>query len=132
VTDLAVSEVGGVSFVEGRPGAPFLTSAVEAGRIIEACWSHHATNALLYAENMPPQFFDLSSGEVGAILQRLRNYGIRLVVVCPPGAVNVSTHFGEMLAEEHRRRHFAVVDTREAALAWLGARSPAEDRQRAQ
>jgi hypothetical protein len=119
--DLSVSDAGGVSFAEGRSGEPFMTSAADAGRIVEACWSHHTSNALLYAENMPPRFFDLSSGDVGAILQRLRNYGIRLVVVCPPGAVRFSTHFGEMLAEEHRRRHFAIVETREAAVAWLAA-----------
>ncbi len=41
--------------------------------------------ALLYAANLTRGFFDLSSEEAGAILQQLRNYGIRLAVVCVPG-----------------------------------------------
>ena len=121
VTDLSVSDAGGVSFVEGRPGVPFMTSADDAGRIIEACWSHHASNALLYAENVCPGFFDLSTRDAGAILQRLRNYGIRLVIVCPSGHVRFSSRFGEMVAEEHRGRDFAIVESREAAVDWLRA-----------
>ena len=54
-------------------------------------------------ENLTPAFFDLSSGEAGAILQKLRNYGIRLAVVCPPGRVLMSSRFGEM--GRHRRLH---------------------------
>ena len=119
VTGLSVSDAGGVSFVEGRPGEPFMTSAEDAGRIVEACWSHQTSSALLYPENVCPGFFDLSSRDAGTILQRLRNYGIRLVVVCAPGQVQFSSRFGEMVAEEQRGRQFAIVETREAAVDWL-------------
>lgn len=74
--------------------------------------------ALLYASNLSAGFFDLSSGEAGAILQRLRNYGVRLAVVCPPGSVQFS-RFGEMVAEERRRPDFGVFETRDAACEWL-------------
>jgi hypothetical protein len=56
------------------------------------------------------------------VLQKLRNYRIRLAVVCPPGTVRFSSRFSEMLAEERRLPHFGVCDTREGAVAWLSAR----------
>ena len=55
----------------------------------------------------------------GEVLQKLRNYRVRLAVVCPPGTVRFSSRFGEMLAEERRLPHFGVFDTRDEAVAWL-------------
>jgi hypothetical protein len=54
----------------------------------------------LYAANLTRGFFDLSSGEAGAILQKLRNYRIRLPVVCGPGTAQLSRRFGDLLAED--------------------------------
>lgn len=119
---LRVVEDGGVSFVEGPPDQSLLASPSDAGRVIEACLSHHTRNALLYAPNLPAGFFDISSREAGDILQRLRNYGVRLVVVCPPAAVRFSSRFGELMNDERRHGLFAVVETRAAAVQWLAER----------
>lgn len=117
--ECGVIEVGGEKVVEGRPGEPFLASGEDVA-LVEACFSAGAGAALLYAENLPPAFFDLSSIQAGAMLQKLRNYRLRLAVVCPPGSVQQSSRFGEMLREEQRGRDFALFDTRAAALEWLG------------
>ena len=82
------------------------------------CASHAA---LLYAPNLTAEFFDLSSGQAGSILQKLRNYGLRLAVICPQGTVRFSSRFGEAAAEERRGGYFAVFDTRAQALEWLAA-----------
>jgi GrpB-like predicted nucleotidyltransferase (UPF0157 family) len=116
---LSLVEESGVHVVEGAPNEPLMTRVDDASRLIEACFSHRARLALLYASNLTERFFDLSSGDAGAILQKLRNYGVRLAVVCPPGSVQFSSRFGEMLAEEHRRRDFRVFETRAAAREWL-------------
>jgi GrpB-like predicted nucleotidyltransferase (UPF0157 family) len=116
---LSLVEESGVRVVEGAPNEPLMTRVDDASRVIEACFSHRARLALLYASNLTERFFDLSSGDAGAILQKLRNYGVRLAVVCPPGSVQFSSRFGEMLAEEHRRRDFRVFETRAAAREWL-------------
>jgi hypothetical protein len=112
----------GLKIVEGEPGAAFLANVHDIDRLIEACFADRANAALLYAANLTPAFFDLSSGEAGAILQKLRNYRIRLAVVCPPGSVVFSSRFGEMLADEQRGTHFGIFDTRQAASDWLGQR----------
>ena len=116
---LSVVEENGIKTVEGRPNVPWMTGVEDSSRIVEACLSHGIDAVLLYASNLTRAFFDLSSGEAGAILQKLRNYRVRLAVVCPPEGVRFSSRFGEMLAEERRGRWFGVFETRSAALEWL-------------
>jgi hypothetical protein len=83
------------------------------------CFGAQTRLALLYAENLPPAFFDVSSQEAGAILQKLRNYGVRLAVVAPPGHVTMSSRFSELAAAEKRDNLFGIFVTRDKALAWL-------------
>jgi hypothetical protein len=117
--ELTSVEEGGVTVVEGQPDVSFMTGADDAVRLLEACFSAGARAALLYAENLPAAFFDLSSGQAGALLQKLRTYGVRLAVVSAPGRVRLSTRFAEMVAEESRGRHFGLFETRGAACEWL-------------
>jgi hypothetical protein len=115
-----VAEEGGIKFVEGAPAEPLLSGVGDITRVIEACFSADVDAVLLYPLNLTDSFFDLSSGHAGEILQKLRNYRIRLAVVCAPGTVRLSTRFGEVLVEERRGRHFGVFDTRAEAVQWLG------------
>jgi uncharacterized protein DUF4180 len=117
--ELTLVDENGVNIVEGQPGQAFMSSVQDVDRLIETCLSEGAYTALLYAANLTPAFFDLSSGEAGEILQKLRNYRIRLAVVCPPGSVTFSSRFGEMLADERRGTHFGVFETRQEAGEWL-------------
>ena len=113
-----VSGPDGRRFVEGVPGQSIVRTAQHVTAIVEACLSHQVALALLYSDNLPVHFFDLSSGDAGEILQKCRNYGIRLAVVCAPD-VRRSRRFGEMEAEESRGPHFRVFEARTAAEAWL-------------
>ena len=117
--ELTLIEEGGVKAVEGQPDTPFLSSADDVDCVLEECFSTGTRAALLYAENLPAAFFDLSSGQAGAVLQKLRNYGVRLAVVSRPGRIQPSSRFGEMVAEERRGRHFGLFETRDAACEWL-------------
>lgn len=117
--ELSVIDEGCVRAVEGAPGRPFMLRAQDASRIVEACLSGRVRSALLYADNVTPRFFDLSSGEAGEVLQKLRSYRLRLALVCVPGSVHFSSRFGEVVAEERRAGYFGVFDTRAEALEWL-------------
>jgi hypothetical protein len=117
--ELTVAEEAGVRLLEGPPDLPLMRSTEDAVQLVEACFSNRVSAALLYAPNLTEKFFDLSSGEAGAILQKLRNYRIRLAVVCPPGSVRFSSRFGEMAAEESRTGYFQVFESAVAAREWL-------------
>ncbi|EYF01188.1 DUF4180 domain-containing protein [Chondromyces apiculatus] len=119
-TELEVVAEDGVAVVEGAPEKQFVASLKDVDRVLEACFSAKADVVLLYASNLTEDFFDLSSGQVGALLQKLRNYGIRLAVVWRAGDPPWSSRFGEMVAEERRGDFFRLFETREAARAWLG------------
>jgi hypothetical protein len=120
---VSVAEESGVLFVEGTPNEPLMARADDASVVLEECFSNGVGLVLLYAKNLTEGFFDLSSGEAAAILQKLRNYRVRLAVVCPPGAVRFSTHFGEMVAEEQPKGFFGVFETRSTAVDWLRSES---------
>lgn len=92
-TQLTLAEEAGARFVEGPPGRQLMRSIDDAGLVVEACLSGNADSALLYAPNLTARFFDLSSGEAGVILQKLRNYRIRV-------AVRFSHRSNEIAAEE--------------------------------
>jgi hypothetical protein len=101
---------------EATRGEPLVRKVDDAARIAENCWAVKTRNALLYPENLTPAFFDLSSAEAGAILDKLRRWRIRLAVVCAPGSVTLSSRFREILCDD-----FQIFDTRDAAVAWLAS-----------
>jgi hypothetical protein len=114
---------GGRTTVAGEPGERLLRSPDDIVDVIGACFEHGAQSVLLYAENLPDRFFDLSSGEAGAILQKMRNYHLRLAIVAPEGTVRLTDRFREMALEESRGNDFRVFGDEASAQEWLAAGS---------
>jgi hypothetical protein len=105
--------------IEGPRDQSWLTTEKDWTLVAEACFSARTHDALLHPANLPPAFFDLSSGVAGEYLQKWRNYRIRVAVVAPPGSLAMSSRFGEMLAEESHKGYFRIFEAREPAVAWL-------------
>jgi hypothetical protein len=116
--ELAVREMQGQRFVEGVPGKTFLERGDDVGRVLEVCFEHEVGRVLLYSENLPKSFFDLSSGDAGTILQKLRNYHVRLAVVRAP-TLQLSRRFSELLIDEQHGLDFRLFDTGIEAQHWL-------------
>jgi hypothetical protein len=114
---IGVYEDGGVRIVEGTPGDVLLRRPQDATLVIEACLAAQVDVALLYAENLTPGFFDLSSGEAGELLDKLRRFQVRLAIVCPPGKVRLSSRFREILSDDLR-----LFETSDEARLWLAPR----------
>ena len=89
--------------------------------LLEECFAVPTRSVLLYAENLPATFFDVSSLQAGTFLQKLRNYGVRVAVVATAGAVPASQRFAELAAAERRDNTFGVFASRADALAWLSS-----------
>jgi hypothetical protein len=103
-----------VRVIEGTRGDALMGRPQDATLVIEACFSAGVREALLYPEHVTPRFFDLSSGEAGDVLDKLRRYQIRLAIVCPPGEVRLSSRFRGLLWDD-----LWIFDTRDEALTWL-------------
>jgi hypothetical protein len=105
--------------IEGPRDQPWLASPSDWKTLVEACAAARSYDALLHPSNLPPGFFDLSTGVAGECLQKWRNYRVRVAVVAPPGSVAYSSRFPEMVAEEARKGYFRIFETRAAAEDWL-------------
>ena len=114
---IGVHEGSAVRIVEGTPSASLMRRPQDATLVLEACFSARTRVALLYPENLTPRFFDLSSGEAGEVLDKLRRFQVRLAIVCSPGTVQFSSRFGEILSEDMR-----IFETCEDARLWLAER----------
>ena len=109
-----------MKFTEWPVDAQPMRKPSDAARVIEVCASNGVDSALLHAEDLTQNFFDLSSGEAGEILQKLRTYRIRIAVVYKPGHVRFSSRFGEMAEEEARFGYFRLFESEQDAREWLG------------
>ena len=67
---------------------------------------------------LPDEFFDLSSGFAGELLQKCSNYGLRVAVVGQHEAGR-SSSFRQFVSESNRGRSFLFVATVEEGLARL-------------
>ena len=114
---ISVREQSGVRIVEGPAGAPLMRRPQDATLVLEACFSARSRVALLFPENLTPRFFDLSSGEAGEVLDKLRRFRIRLAIVCSPGTVRFSSRFREILSDDLR-----IFESCEDARIWLAER----------
>jgi hypothetical protein len=117
--NFASATVNGVTLVTGPAGQPLLRRDRDAIEVVQACADYETRRVLLYAENLTPNFFDLSSREAGEILGKLRQYGVRLAVVYDPAATRLSTHFADLMIEENQQPYFHLFTDRAAAEAWL-------------
>jgi len=78
-----------------------------------------ADRILMEADALPPQFFDLSSGAAGDLVQGLANHGIRVSVVAPDLALR-SQAFQAFAKEANRGRAIRFFESATAAEEWLG------------
>ncbi len=118
--ELRAVDEQGVTLVEGAPTRRSSTRRATSAAFWRPVSRRTRKRALLDASNLPPQFFDVSSLDAGEVLQKLRNYRVRLAVVSDRAAT-ASTRFHELLAAERRDRHFDLFETRSAAVVWLAA-----------
>lgn len=116
---LSLKESNEKSFIEGSVAESLLRDVGDTAKLIEACFNHRTKRVLLYPENLTDRFFDLSSLEAGEILQKLRNYNIRLAVLVHPDAKQFSSAFRDLMKEESRNKYFRLFEDREKAEAWL-------------
>lgn len=89
----------------------------DAVDLIGFCGEHAATGVLLYPKNLPADFFDLKSGQLGMILQKFVNYHLKVALFLSPEFV--AGRFKEFAAESNRGSHFRTFYNYTGAAEWL-------------
>lgn len=92
----------------------------DALKVITACIESGSHALLIDRDALPPEFFDLSTGVAGALVQRLTQYEIRMAGVVPDVSIH-SRPFQDFAREANRGRWFRFFPDREQAVAWLSA-----------
>ncbi|MBK8835692.1 MAG: DUF4180 domain-containing protein [Anaerolineae bacterium] len=117
--EFEVIEHNGIKVVETIPDGASIFVGNSVLDAIAACGENRTDRLLVHVASVPAGFFDLKSGEAGEILQKLRNYRIRLALVGGVDAAAASERFSEMMIEENRQRWFHMFAASDAAVAWL-------------
>ena len=115
--ELRITERNGRPFAEAADHEPL--DMRDVNDAIGFCFAHGDSRLLLHADNLPPGFFDLSTGVAGALLQKFRQYRVKVAVVWSPQEVRHTARFAEMVAEENRGPVFRVFEDEAAAQDWL-------------
>lgn len=73
---------------------------------------------IISQNNLVPEFFDLSSGLAGEILQKISNYNLTVAFIVDLNSIK-SEKFKEMVNEANFRSDFRFFDSKIEAEKWL-------------
>jgi PadR family transcriptional regulator AphA len=104
-------------YIECLPDGGLLASEQDVLDLVAACGENDTDLLMLHVENLPEDFFRLSSGLLGAVLLKFNNYRIRAAAVIPPE--RLSGRFAEFAVETNWGSEFRVYATRAEAELWL-------------
>lgn len=90
---------------------PLLATEADANDYIGEAWGADAQRVVFPASRLSPEFFRLSSGLAGAVLQKFSNYGLLVAIV---GDISAYTETSEALRdfvrESNKRGHVRFID----------------------
>jgi hypothetical protein len=117
--ELELIQGGAHAYLAGRAGQAMMSRADDVTEIVGECFSNGTRRVLLYAENLPPGFVDLSSGAAGVVQQKLEQYRLRTAIVLDLAATPHSQYFADMVLEANRGQDVRYFAEPAAAVAWL-------------
>jgi len=100
---------------------PQVAGGFDPAGVVTACIESGNRRLLLDVDALPAEFFDLSTGVAGALVQRLTMYEIRMAGVVPDPSIH-SRPFQDFAREANAGRSwFRFFPDRAQAVAWLTA-----------
>ncbi len=115
---LKVSTYQTIIFVEPTSSNCLVRTAQDMLDIAAWAGERDIRSVLFQVANLSEEFFDVSSGLAGEILQKCSNYGFRLAI-SGDYMDFMSSRFPELAAELNRGRQIRFFQTRDAAVRWL-------------
>jgi Domain of unknown function (DUF4180) len=118
--NLELQSHSGQQVAEGSPGLMLLDNASAVSDLIEFCFNNRVKRILLCSDNLSTAFFDLKSGMARSVLEKCRQYRLRVAIVLNPG-LELGTRFRELMTEENKRSYVRFCLTSEEARDWLSS-----------
>lgn len=116
--DYQIVERNNRTILECMPEGGLIHSEQDILDLIGECGMSEKTGLLLFAGNLPPDFFDLKTGLAGKLLLKLSTYRVPAAAVIPSNLIG-NGRFYEMVLENNRRNDFRFFETREEAIKWF-------------
>jgi PadR family transcriptional regulator, regulatory protein AphA len=113
-----IMHIENIPYIEVLPESNLIAGEQDALSWIALCGEEKTSKLLIHAENLTPDFFDLSTGIAGEILLKFVNYYIRVAAILTPELVNRGK-FREMVLETNRGSDFRVFSDRKQAENWF-------------
>jgi hypothetical protein len=121
-------EIHGVRVFECAPEGPRPRNDRDAVELMSAAWEHGAGLIVIPVEQLGGDFFRLSSGIAGEILQKFATYGVRVAIVGDiSGYVAASASLRDFVYESNRGGHIWFVPNLEELGRRLKDRAKRED-----
>lgn len=118
IMDIITHEVGERKVAELHSEKILIGSLQEGIDLIGNLYYQGFDCAILYAKNLPAEFFDLKTKFAGEILQKFTTYRIRLAIV-GDFSVYDSKSMRDFIFESNKGRQVNFVDSLEEALRML-------------
>jgi hypothetical protein len=118
IMEIKLLEKAGKKFVELVPGKTILRNEQDTVDLIGLCGENGTNRVMFHAENLTPEFFDLSTRVAGDMLQKFVNYYMKVAAVITPDYIK-SARFKEMVMETNYSNEFRVFSDRDKAETWL-------------
>lgn len=110
-------ELNNAKYLFFQPGGNQIQKESDAIDLISLCAENDVTRILIDGERVPDDFFRLSTGIAGAIMQKLAQYGIKTVMVLDSD--RAQGRFKEFLNESNSGQMFRAYDNYDEAEAWI-------------
>jgi hypothetical protein len=96
-----------------------IKEAQDALDLIMSTGTHECSRFIIYKKNLNDDFFNLSSGLAGDILQKFSNYRVKLAVIGDFSGFR-SKSLNDFFRESNRMGHILFLENFEEALSRLG------------
>lgn len=106
------------AYIELKPSDGWQLTDRNITDLIAVCMENQVSQLLIHGEVLTEDFFKLSTGVAGEIIQKLVNYHIKTAAIIPYELKNKG-RFREMALEANKSSHFRFFNNRKAAEAWL-------------
>lgn len=114
--------MAGMHVYQVDPSGPVIVDGQGAVDIIGETWGHEADLVVVPLERLAPEFFRLSTGLAGEVLQKFVNYGYQVAIVGDVEAhLDASSALRDFVRESNAGRHVWFVPDQAALDARLSS-----------